>query len=124
MIKSALVYLVLALLAGLLLALDLPGLSPGLAPVYFHLFMVGWVTLLIFGVVYWMFPKYTMAKPRGNARLGWAVFGCINLGLALRVVGEALAPSGWGWLLAASAILQLLGGLGFVLNTWPRIKEK
>ena len=131
-IKSSLVFFVLALLAGLLLAAnvlwDLPPVFAALGPVYFHLFLVGWVTQLIFGVVYWMFPKYSLGKPHGNEQLAWAVFWLLNLGLLLRVLGEplnTLRPGGaWGWLLALSALLQWIAGLGFVFNTWGRVKEK
>ncbi len=130
MIKTSLVYLVLALLTGVALglrsALALDWLPAGLTPVYFHLYMVGWVTMLIFGVVYWMFPKYSLEKPRGRERLGWWVYGLLNVGLALRVLGESLAQPGnsLGWALVVSAALQWLAGAGFVLNTWQRVKEK
>ncbi len=130
MIKTSLVYLVLALLTGVALglgsALSVNWLPPGLTPVYFHLYMVGWVTMLIFGVVYWMFPKYSLERPRGSTRLGWWVYGLLNVGLALRVLGESLAQpgNGWGWALVVSAALQWLAGTGFVLNTWQRVKEK
>jgi cbb3-type cytochrome oxidase subunit 1 len=132
-IKSSLVFFVLALLAGLLLAADglwgLPAFVGALSPVYFHLFLVGWITQLIFGVVYWMFPKASLEKPRGNEQLAWATFWLLNVGLALRIIGEpltALTPpaSAWGWLLAISALLQWLAGLFFVANTWVRVKEK
>src|SRR5512139_1248642 len=106
-IKIALVYFVAALLLGLLLAFGgtstLPGWIGAFSPVYFHLFMVGWVTQLIIGVAYWMFPKYSSEKPRGNEQLAWATFWLINIGLLLRVVSEPLnnqAPNAiWGWLL-------------------------
>lgn len=66
-IKTSLLYLVAALLAGLLLMLrplvDLPVIVGGLSPVYFHLFMVGWVMQLIVGVAYWMFPKWSKTRP-------------------------------------------------------------
>ncbi len=131
-IKSSLVFLVAALLVGLAIAarpvLPLPPVTGALGPVYFHLFLVGWITQLIFGVVFWMFPKYSMEKPRGNEPLGWVVFVLLNLGLALRAVFEplnAMQPAaGYGWLLAASAVMQWLAGLGFVINTWGRVKEK
>lgn len=58
-IKTSLLYLALALLVGLALAAQ-PILRfdlPGLFPVHIHLFTMGWLTLLLFGVVYWMFPK-------------------------------------------------------------------
>lgn len=130
MVKTSLVYLVLALVTGGLLglrqALGWDWLPSGLTPAYFHLLVVGWVTMLIFGIVFWMFPKYTMARPRGSERLGWAVYGLLNAGLALRVLGETFARPGtpWGWVLVAAALLQWLAGMGFVINTWQRVKEK
>ena len=75
------------------------------------------MTQLIFGVVIWMFPKYSTAQPRGNERLGWATYGLLNAGLLLRAIGEPLSAaqpaSGAGWPLAASAVLQLLAGWAF-----------
>jgi hypothetical protein len=131
-IKSALVYFAVALLVGVVVmarpVLALPAELVALTPVYFHLLMVGWVTQLIFGVVYWMFPKYSQAQPRGNERLGWATYLLLNAGLLLRIVGEpleAIRPeAGAGWMLAGSAVLQLLAGWVFIANTWPRVKER
>jgi|SRR3990172_3636423 len=131
-IRTALLYFVLSLLAGLALALRvvvaLPAAFAALQPVYFHLFMVGWVAQLIFGMVHWMFPKYSTQQPRGNEALGWATYGLLNAGLVLRAIGEpwaaAQAGGAAGWLLAASAILQLLAGWAFVAITWPRVREK
>ena len=129
-IKSALVYFVAALVVAVALAiqapLNLPSAIGSLMPVYLHLFMVGWIAQFIFGVIYWMFPKFSKEEPRGSEVLARATYGLINVGLILRAVGEpvqALQPqAGWGWLLALSAILQWLGGLAFVFNTWGRVK--
>ena len=131
-IKTALVYFIAALLTGVIVAarsaLALPDQLAALTPVYFHLLMVGWVTQLIFGVVYWMFPKYSQAQPRGSDRLGWATYVLLNTGLVMRAIGEPLTGlqpgSGFGWMLAASAVFQLLAGWSFVANTWPRVKER
>jgi hypothetical protein len=131
-IRSSFVYLVAALLVGV--AQAAPGAvqaAPVVAvwgPVYVHLLTVGWITQMIFGVAYWMFPRYSRAAPRGSAALGVAAYGLLNAGLLLRVVGEPAAtlhPGGRaGWLLAAAAALQWLGGAAFVVNTWPRVKER
>lgn len=129
-IKTSLVYLTLALLTGLALALQGFGWFnlPGLFPVYIHLFTMGWLTLLIFGIAYWMFPKFTIQRPRGSEALGWATYLLANLGLILRALAEPIntaVPGGvWGWVLAVSALAQWLSGLIFVLNTWGRVKEK
>ena len=131
-VKSALVFFVAALFTGVAQSAGgLWGASPllsALGPVYLHLFMVGWITQLIFGVVFWMFPKYSPQRPRGSEDLGWGVFFLINAGLVLRAIGEPLnsvyPDAAWGWLLGASAILQWLAGMGFVANTWARVKER
>jgi heme/copper-type cytochrome/quinol oxidase subunit 1 len=131
-IKTALIYLAAALLLGLLLALrstvDLPAELLALSPVYFHLFMVGWIAQLIFGMLFWMLPKYSKEKPRGHEQLAWAAYILINVGLILRVIGEPLnavrSDLGASWLLALSALLQLIGGWAFIVAAWPRVKER
>jgi len=131
-IKAGFVYLAMALLLGALLValpvIDVPAQISAFQPVYFHLLMVGWVTQLIIGVAYWMFPKYSREQPRRSETLGWAVFILLNTGLVLRFIGEpllALQPeSGLGWLLVLSALCQLVAGWGFVVNTWARVKER
>jgi cbb3-type cytochrome oxidase subunit 1 len=131
-IKASLLYLVAALLVGLLLALrgllNLLAIVGGLTPVYFHLFMVGWVTQIIAGVAYWMFPKWSRQRPRGYDSLALATFWLLNAGLLLRVIAEPAQTvsvwPGWGWLIVAAALLQWLAGMAFVANTWPRVKGK
>jgi hypothetical protein len=133
-IKSALLYLAAALLLGVALAwpdggdLRLPTFIRAMNPAYFHLFLVGWVTQMIFGVIYWMFPIITRARPRGNEKLGWTSYVLLNAGLLLRVVGEPLTSTlpeiGFGWLLAVSALLQWLAAVLFVILAWPRVKER
>lgn len=131
-VKTSLIYLVAALVLGVVLVaqsgLGLAVPLASLGPVYFHAFMLGWVAQLIFGVIYWMFPKYSREKPRGSEALGWATYILLNIGLVLRVLGEPLnatwPEAGWGELLAVSAVAQWLAGLAFVANTWGRVKEK
>jgi len=131
-IKTGLIYFITALIAGLLLAAQsvwtLPRLLAAIGPVYFHLFLLGWVTQLIMGIVFWMFPKTSKERPRGSERLAWATYALLNTGLLLRVVSEPLRAVNptplWGTLLVLSAVLQWLAGLGFVLNTWPRVRER
>ncbi len=129
-IKASFIHLLLGLLLGVLLALPTAAdvLFAALRPVYLHLIILGWVGQLIIGVMYWMFPKYSPTQPRGNQRLGWAVFVALNGGLLLRAIGEALlslAPeSASGWLLAVSAVLLFAAGWGVVANTWQRVRER
>lgn len=105
----------------------MPGLG-ALEPVYFHLFMLGWVLQLIFGVAWWMFPILSREKPRGNEAIGWVVFYALNSGLILRAVAEPmrnLSTAGvWQVLLVISAVLQMIAGWTFVICIWPRVKGK
>lgn len=127
-LKIALLYLILALCVGILLAV--PGDSPllGLFAIYIHTLVFGWLTQLIFGVALWMFPKYSADRPRGYEWLGWVTLISLNLGLVLRIIFEpiqSIAPSpASGWMLVFSAVLQWLSGVTFVVNTWARVREK
>lgn len=131
-IKTGLVYFMVALAMGLLMfaqpLLDLPPFVATLRPVQLHLLMVGWVTQLILGVVYWMFPKESRERPRGSETLAWAVLWLLNAGLILRAVFEPLIvvrpDLNAGWTLTLSALLQLAAGWAFVFNTWRRVKER
>lgn len=131
-VKTSLIYLVAGLALAALLALaqviDQPRLLSASGPVYLHLFLVGWITQLIMGIVFWMFPKYSKARPRGSERLAAITYVLLNAGLMLRVIGEparAIGPGAvWGWMLVVSALLQWLAGMLFVANTWGRVKER
>jgi hypothetical protein len=93
-------------------------------PTYLHLFTVGWLSNLIFGVAHWMFPRATAAKPRGDERLAWTGWALLNVGLILRVVGEALRPVAMEWWLLVAAAVQFLAVLFWVVHLWPRVKER
>ena len=128
-VKSALLCLVLGgAIAGLALngAGGLPPTLLALRPLAWHLLTVGWATQLIFGVAFWMFPHMPAGPPRGDERLAWVVFWTLNVGLALRALGEPLAtlrPTPiTGVLLPLAATLQLAAVLIFVLLAWPRVR--
>lgn len=131
-VKTAIVYLVIALLLGAVLAgnglVPLPAFLLLAAPAQIHLFVVGWLTQLIFGIAYWMFPKATAQQPRGNDALAVLTYVCLNLGLVTRVIGEpwqAVTPGVVaGTLLVTSGVLQWLGGVGFAVLAWPRVRGR
>lgn len=131
-IKTGLFYFVGGLLISLIMfaqpIFDLNPMILTLRPVYIHWLTIGWLTQLIMGVAYWMFPKYSREQPRGNERIGWSSYIFLNIGLILRSIGEPLVITkpnwGMGWVLAIGAICLMLGAWLFVLNTWQRVKER
>ncbi len=130
-IKTSFVCLGLAMLAGILWALESlfhVGALAGIFPIYIHLMVFGWLTQLVFGVVFWMFPKYSNERPRGSEPLAWWSYALLNTGLLLRALAEpvnAVTPNALaGWALVVAALVQLGAGLAFVLNSWPRVKGR
>jgi hypothetical protein len=128
-IRTSFLYLVATLVTGILVVIDpswdlIPS-AGRLIPVYYHLFMLGWVSQLIFGVANWMFPVYSREAPRRNESLGWTVYGLLNSGLVFLLLGEAMrgvAERVGSWMVAVAALLLWLAGTAFVANTWGRIK--
>lgn len=131
-IKIGMIYFVVGLgMASVVMAQPVMGWSSSLQvlrPVYLHFLFIGWVTQIIMGVGYWMFPKYSRENPRRSEKLGWAVLISLNIGLILRAIGEpavVLAPeANAGWTLAVASMFLLFAGWGFIFNTWGRIKER
>jgi hypothetical protein len=126
-VKLSLLYLVAAFALGVAQVAGPDARALLFAP-YVHLLVVGWITQMIFGVAYWMFPRFSKERPRGSDQLAVAACVLLNLGLALRAVVEPVQARHpdlrLGALLVASAAAQWLAGLAFVLNTWPRVKER
>lgn len=132
-LRSGLIFLCLAMLLGLLLALplDWPGAAwrAGLRPGFYHALAVGWLTQLVFGVAFWLFPTASPERPHGREGLVRISFWALNLGLALRLVAEPwqiVGRSGtWiGFALAASALLQLLAASAFAVAILPRVRPR
>ena len=128
-IKSAMLYLLTALFLSVAVQSPLADRISALRviwPTYLHMLVVGWLTQLIFGVAFWLFPKHPTVSVCGSHRLGWASLVLLNVGLLLRLWGEpkSLLGDDPGDLLVMSAVTQLLGGWAFVVNTWPRIRAR
>lgn len=129
-VKTAFGWLVVAI-ALKTVALSAWGASlPALTPVSWHAFFVGWLTQLIFGIAHWMLPTIVgapKARLRGNERLIWAVYVLLNVGLLVRAIAEPMVTMElggmfWRWLLVASAWLQWVAVVFFVINSWARVR--
>ena len=126
-IKTALVYLVLGVLAGAWMLLRQAGLPlpevENLYTVHIHLLGVGFFLMMVCGVAFWMFPRKTGETREQAARdpLGWASYCLITVGLAVRCLALLLPAVFGGVMLAASAFLQAGGVLAFAVAIWPRV---
>jgi len=121
-------HLVAALSLGLVLAIPQLGLDSGAwRASYVHLLVLGWATQMIFGVAYWMFPRTEPLDPRAVPWLGWVCFGCLNLGVLVRTLAEPALGGGSVVAIAgavASAALQLIAVVAFVLIAWSRVRAR
>jgi hypothetical protein len=128
-IKAGLFNFAAALVLGVLQQFpDAWPFAATLTPVYFHLFMFGWITQIIIGVSIWMFPPLSKENPRGSDRVGWFCFWSLNAGLLLRVAFEPVVSgdvtSYWRFALVGSAFLQWAAGLLYVGVIWNRVRGK
>jgi hypothetical protein len=127
-LRAALVWLLAALLIGVLVAVPSVAVSPvaaGLRPLQTHAHGVGWATQMIFGVGHWMFPRPGAGRSFGSPLLGWSAWGGLNAGLLLRALAEPLQAAGSatalvGPLGVASSALQLAAVLLFAAHLWRR----
>lgn len=130
LIKTALVYLAAALALGVVRAGQSAGLFPGsAAPLWLpqlHLLTVGWLTQLIFGVAFWLFPSVSRKGADWFEPAIWVAYVALNLGLLLRLLAEPalLPPGAQSWGLLGSAVLQWIASICFVVYFWRRMRTK
>ena len=142
-VKASLIYLGLGALLGALLLVNrwvFLGTAIGSLRVsHVQFLVVGWLTQLIIGVAWWLFPPLTIGlrpgspKParRGQAQRGsepliWATFLALNAGILLRSVFAPL----YSWteiglfnaLAGISGLFLLTAAITFVVNLWGRVR--
>lgn len=144
LVKASLVYLGIGAVLGALLLVNrwvpLGAWILLLKTSHVQVLLIGWLTQLIMGVAWWLFPPLPRrADPdasqrvrrgqvqRGSELLFWATFASLNAGILLRAICEPLY--GWTWI-AVYQVLSDLSGLlllaavaFFVSNVWGRIRE-
>lgn len=126
-IRMAMLYLLLGMAGWTAYTLDwtLPGNFSQVRPVSIHFLTMGWLTQLIFAVMYWMFPIITRANPYGKTWIAWLGWAELNLGLIARAIFEIAVPPGTqNWGLVGSALLQWSGVTMWIVVCWARVKER
>lgn len=93
-------------------------------PIHIEFLMFGWFVHLIFGVAFWMFPRFTPKetglRPRGFVRAAWVALIVLNLGLLLFALGQFTQST--MWFLFAGRTLEVVAIISFFVNIWPRVK--
>jgi cbb3-type cytochrome oxidase subunit 1 len=92
---------------------------------HLHMNLLGFVTMMIFGVAYHVIPRFT-GHPLHSPRLAGLQWWLANIGLALFVTGLALLPATRyatpaRIVVAAGGLLSGLAAYAFVYNTWRTI---
>ena len=92
-------------------------------PAHMHMTLLGFVTMMIYGVAYHVLPRFT-GHPLHSRRLAGWHWWAANVGLALMVAGFALRPSVGAAatpVLAAGGALSALGAYAFAYGIWRTI---
>lgn len=117
-LQAALVWLGLGVTLGVAMAVHPPWII--YRPAHVHMNMLGFVTMMIFGVAYHVVPRF-FGHPLRNRKIAGAHWWLSNGGLALMVLGFLFAPHVGTRvipLLGTGAVLSALGAFAFILNIW------
>jgi hypothetical protein len=118
-IRAALVWLGIGVLMGLAMSVW-PQVALGWRPAHMHANLLGFVSMMIFGVAYHVLPRF-FARPLHAPRLALAHLWVANVGLALMVVGFVLRLSYWtagSAALVTGAVASAAGAFFFIYNGW------
>ena len=92
-------------------------------PAHMHMNLLGFVTMMIYGVGYHVLPRFS-GHPLHSRRLPGLHWGVANLGLAMMVAGFGLSPllgARATPFLAAGGTLSAFGAYLFIFNMWRTI---
>ena len=119
-IKCAMIYFALAMILGITMTIDGPNYP--LRPIHTHFNLLGWISMMIFGVAYHILPRFSGA-PLWSDKLSVAHLWLANIGL----IGMAI---GW-WVLsqgmsnATLHVFSLVTGISvlmFLVNMFKTIQ--
>jgi hypothetical protein len=143
-IRASILYLCLGAVLGALMLvnrwLPLESKIIVLKSSHVQFLVVGWLTQLILGVAWWLFPPLAISlhpgaprparrgqRQRGSAPLFWATFVCLNAGVLLWSIFEPLYSltqiGTYGFLAGISGVFLAVAAIAFVLNMWGRVRE-
>jgi cbb3-type cytochrome oxidase subunit 1 len=117
-IRASLLWFAAGIALGVAMAIE-----PGWViyrPAHAHMTVVGFLTMLVFGVGYQLLPRL-FGHPLHSPRLAIAHLYLANLGLAGMVAGFLLAPHEYTaarWVTGGGGTLFALGAVFWIWNLW------
>jgi len=117
-IRASLLWFAAGIILGVAIAVHPPWII--YRPAHAHMNVVGFLTMLVFGVGYQLLPRL-FGHPLHSNRLAVAHLFCANLGLAGLVLGFLIQPSTGAdarWVTAGGGLLFALGAMFWVYNLW------
>lgn len=93
-------------------------------PAHVHANLLGFVSMMIFGVAYHVIPRFT-GSPLHSRRLPAIHFVVANLGLLLLVggwIGRVVSVTGGTHALRGGAVLSSIGAFLFIFNLWRTLE--
>lgn len=122
-IKASLAWLGVGVLIGLSMAFW-PAEALAYRPAHMHANLLGFVSMMIFGVAYHVIPRFT-GNPLHDRRLAMIHFWVANVGLLLLVAGwilQVVRPPLAGPALHSGAVLSAIGAFAFIFNLWRTLE--
>ena len=120
-IRCAMIYFLLAILLGIMMTVTGP-MHPWM-PIHTHFNLLGWMSMMIFGVGYHILPRFS-GKPLWSDRLATAQLWIANIGLIGMAFGWIIRSSetGSSAFLTLFAVVEAVSIVFFVLNMLLTIK--
>ena len=118
-VKASLIYLGMGVILGLLMVL-MPDTRFTLTRVHVHILLLGFMTMMIYGVGYHILPRF-MGRPVYSHRLGNIQVWLANItlvGLSASWILEASQGGVWHSLAALFGFGQVIAVFLFVINLW------
>ncbi len=124
-LRMAMSYFVVAASMGVLM-LAWPWWTRTYIPGHAHLNLLGWISMMIYGVAYHIMPRFG-GRPLYSSKLAWIHFYLANIGLIGMVLFFGFVGHGkrgiYEQLLLYSAIIELISIAIFVYNMMRTIKS-
>jgi cbb3-type cytochrome oxidase subunit 1 len=126
-IGASLLFLGIASILGVFMLVK-PSLAGSLRFPHSHLMLIGWVTMMIYGVGYHILPRFA-GKIITSIKIAEIQFWLAMLGLIGMVVFQPMVASGSGssaiiTLVGLSGVLQILSSVLFVYNMGSTLFRK